>query len=101
MDIYPPKESGRPVREAFEDYKKKYEKSLREPDTFWAEESKNYLTWFSEPLSISSGTFHEGDINWFAGGKLNVCYNCVDRHLQKRADQVRYNKTPIRYETIS
>lgn len=34
------------------------------------------------------GGFEHGDVNWFAEGKLNVCYNCIDKHLPTRADQV-------------
>ncbi|MDF1623778.1 MAG: AMP-binding protein, partial [Pseudohongiella nitratireducens] len=38
--------------------------------------------------TVVSGDFSKADVKWFAGGKLNVCYNCVDRHLPTRADQV-------------
>jgi acetyl-CoA synthetase len=78
---------GRPTTEVLEEYKLLYSKSINQPDVFWDEQSKKYLTWFSAPLEIYSGSFLEGDVRWFSGGKLNACYNCVDRHLSRRAEQ--------------
>jgi acetyl-CoA synthetase len=69
-------------------YRHMYERSLASPDLFWAEQAER-LHWFKKPGRISAGDF-SGDvrIRWFEDGELNVCYNCVDRHLPDRANQV-------------
>ena len=74
----------------FEEYKKLWKQSIDSPDTFWNDAARKYLTWFREPPSqqAGSGSFHEGDVSWFAGGKLNAAYNCVDRHLASKGDDV-------------
>lgn len=89
-DIYPAKIStgGKSTKAAFEDYRRAYELSIKNPDLFWSEQAKRYLTWYREPHTITSGGFAAGDIRWFEGGKLNVSYNCIDRHLAKCADQI-------------
>ena len=78
---------GRPTVEKFEEYKLQYARSIDQSNEFWEEQAKKYLTWFSTPLETFSGSFLEGDVSWFSGGKLNACFNCVDRHLPQRADQ--------------
>ena len=45
------------------------------------------MSWISPFTKVSSGDFDNGDIAWFLDGKLNACYNCVDKHLPHRADQ--------------
>lgn len=78
---------GRTTAEVLEEYKLQYAKSIHQPNEFWEEQAKKYLAWFSVPLETFSGSFLEGDVRWFTGGKLNACFNCVDRHLPLRADQ--------------
>jgi len=58
------------------------------PDAFWAEQAKR-LDWITPPTVIKDVSFAKDDfrIRWFADGVLNVCFNCVDRHLPERADQ--------------
>ncbi len=58
------------------------------PGTFWAEQAKR-LDWITAPTVIKDVSFDRDDfrIRWFADGVLNVCFNCVDRHLPARADQ--------------
>ncbi|WP_029415605.1 acetate--CoA ligase [Brevundimonas bacteroides] len=58
------------------------------PDVFWAEQAKR-LDWITAPTVIKDVSFRQEDfrIRWFADGVLNVCFNCVDRHLPERADQ--------------
>jgi acetyl-CoA synthetase len=58
------------------------------PDAFWAEQAKR-LDWITAPTVIKDVSFRKEDfrIRWFADGVLNVCFNCVDRHLPERADQ--------------
>lgn len=50
--------------------------------------ASKYLTWFTPYTQVLSGSFQEGDIAWFLNGRINACYNCVDRHLPTKASQV-------------
>jgi len=68
-------------------YEQMYRKSIESPDEFWAEQAENMLHWHQPWESVFSGDFSKSKVQWFAGSKLNVCYNCVDRHLEERADQ--------------
>ena len=70
-----------------ERYEEMYARSLSEPDAFWAEQANATLDWFEPFDKVSNYDFHTADIKWFEGGKLNVSYNCIDRHLATRADQ--------------
>jgi len=65
-------------------YKEMYAASLTDPDKFWAEQAKR-ITW-SKPFTRVKNTSFAPD-KWFEDGKLNACFNCIDRHLQKRGDQ--------------
>ncbi len=71
-----------------EKYQDMYARSVSEPDGFWAEQAKEFLTWFKDWDQVQGGSYTEGQIRWFEGGKLNVAYNCIDRHLETRGDQV-------------
>ena len=64
-----------------------YERSVQDPQGFWAEMAER-LDWTKKPTRIKNTSF-EGDVSirWYEDGELNVCYNCVDRHLAKRGDQ--------------
>lgn len=73
--------------ETFEDYRARYEHSIAHPDEFWSSMAEKYLSFYTPYTQVRSGSFIEGDIAWFLNGRLNACYNCVDRHLSKRADQ--------------
>ena len=67
---------------SFSSYKSKYAESIADPSAFWAKEA-NRLTWFQEPSKdhpALHGSFLKGDVKFFPGGKLNVCYNAIDRH---------------------
>jgi len=66
---------------SIDEYRKMYERSLRDPDGFWAEEAET-ITWFRKWDHVSKFDFRTGDIKWFEGGKLNVSYNCLDRHVE-------------------
>lgn len=69
---------------SLEQYEKMWEKSINDPDGFWLEEAKN-LNWFKEPTKSLEYTWdtkaRKIEHTWFADGKLNVAYNCLDRHL--------------------
>ena len=69
-------------------YKEWYARSVKDPNGFWAEHGKR-IDWI-KPFSTIKNTSYDPDnvsIKWFEDGTLNVCYNCVDRHLAKRGDQ--------------
>ncbi|MBV4483311.1 acetate--CoA ligase [Pseudomonas khavaziana] len=70
-----------------EDYQRLYRQSIEQPDTFWAEQAKGFLDWITPWHSVQQSDIKTGAAQWFAGGQLNVSYNCIDRHLAKRADQ--------------
>ncbi len=69
-------------------YEALYERSVRDPDGFWREQAYAFLTWRRPFDRVLQADLPQGQIAWFGGGRLNVCENCVDRHLEKRADQV-------------
>ena len=70
-----------------EQYQEMYARSLFEPETFWSEQATEHLEWFELFDQVSDNDFHKPTINWFTGGKLNVSYNCIDRHLATRSNQ--------------
>ncbi|MGN0920682.1 MAG: acetate--CoA ligase [Cellvibrio sp.] len=71
-----------------ESYKTLYERSINDPDSFWAEQAQQFLTWQAPWTKVSESNLHKGEVKWFVDGKLNVSLNCIDRHLPARADQV-------------
>lgn len=62
------------------EYQKLYQQSIEDPETFWAKQAER-LTWFKPWEKVLEHDFAEGEVKWFSGGKLNVSYNCLDRHL--------------------
>ncbi len=70
-------------------YKEMYERSIADPNGFWGEEGKR-IDWIKPYTKVKNTSFdpHNVSIKWYEDGTLNVCYNCVDRHLEKRGDQV-------------
>ncbi len=68
-------------------YAEMYARSLSDPEGFWAEQAEQNLDWFEKWDSVSSFDFNTAEIEWFRGGKLNVSVNCIDRHLDKKANQ--------------
>lgn len=63
-----------------------YAQSIQNPQDFWAEQSRK-LAWFTPWESVFEGSLETGEFTWFRGGKLNACYNCVDRHLEQHGDE--------------
>jgi len=70
-----------------DDYQRLYRQSIEQPDTFWAEQAKRFLDWITPWHTVQHSDIKTGAAQWFAGGQLNVSYNCIDRHLPLRADQ--------------
>ena len=70
-----------------EEFSQMYQESIANPDKFWNEQASNYLDWISEWDQVSEHNFSKGEVSWFKGGKLNATINCIDRHLDGRAEQ--------------
>jgi acetyl-CoA synthetase len=70
-------------------YREMYARSVKDPNGFWAEQAKR-IKWIRPFSKVKNTTFDPDhvSIKWFEDGTLNACYNCVDRHLPKRANQV-------------
>ena len=64
-----------------EKYREMYDRSVKDPEGFWAEMAE-CITWFKKWDEVRRFDFHTADIEWFKGGKLNVSYNCLDRHVE-------------------
>ena len=69
-------------------YESMYKQSIEDPDTFWAEQARIFLDWDKEWDRVSNVDYAKGKIAWFEGASLNVAYNCLDRHLAERGEQV-------------
>jgi acetyl-CoA synthetase len=65
-----------------------YERSVADPEGFWAEQGEQFVTWFKKWDKVSEWDFHKPEIKFYEGATLNVSYNCLDRHLDQRGDQV-------------
>ncbi|ORU90410.1 MAG: acetyl-coenzyme A synthetase [Cycloclasticus sp. symbiont of Poecilosclerida sp. M] len=68
-------------------YEAEYKRSIDDPNGFWNEKAKEFLTWSKEWDTTVEYDFPKGEVKWFKGGKLNVSVNCLDRHLATRGDQ--------------
>lgn len=92
----PEKVSSKAHVGSMEEYFKQYERSINDPDDFWSEVAENFY-WYKKWDQVRSFNYNSEnapiDIKWYEGAKTNVCYNCVDRHLEYRS-----NKTAIIWE---
>jgi len=68
-------------------YQAMYQRSLADPEGFWAEQATSFLDWFEPWQTVVDSNLDKGEIGFFRGGKLNVAWNCLDRHLETRGDQ--------------
>ncbi|WP_342375842.1 acetate--CoA ligase [Myxococcus stipitatus] len=68
---------------SLEDYQRLYRQSLEAPEAFWGVQAQR-LTWFHPPDTVREMNAEQVDFSWYSGGKLNVAYNCVDRHARER-----------------
>jgi acetyl-CoA synthetase len=69
-------------------YEEMYQRSIKDPDGFWGDEGKR-IDWFKPFTKVRdiSWDSHHVAINWYEDGETNAAYNCIDRHLPKRANQ--------------
>ncbi len=66
---------------SMEQYQEMYDRSVNDQDGFWAEQAER-LTWFKKWDTVANYDLTNADIKWYEGGKLNVSYNCLDRHVE-------------------
>ena len=69
-------------------YNEMYQRSISDPEGFWAEQAEEFIDWIKPWNKVWNWDYDEANIAWFEGAKLNVAYNCLDRHLASRGDQV-------------
>ncbi|MCD6382885.1 MAG: acetate--CoA ligase [Thermoplasmata archaeon] len=81
--VFPPPEEFRKKAhiKGEEEYRSMYKRSLEDPEGFWAEAAEN-LHWFKKWEKVFEWDKEKAEIKWFIGGKLNVSYNCLDRHIK-------------------
>jgi acetyl-CoA synthetase len=70
-----------------EKYQAMYQRSITEPESFWAEQAQAFLDWSKPWDKVLEYDYPKGQISWFMGGKLNVSVNCLDRNLATRGEQ--------------
>ena len=70
------------------DYERLYAESIADPDSFFSRMAREHLDWFADDWpQVSKIDMRKGNVEWFRGGILNACHNCLDRHLDTRGDQ--------------
>ena len=72
---------------SFEEYKEEYQKSVDNPEAFWAGHADSFV-WKKKWDKVLDWNFSGPDVKWFEGGELNITENCLDRHLEERGDKV-------------
>ena len=79
----PPAEfSAKAYVKTLDEYRALYERSIADPEAFWAEQAEERITWAEKWHTVREVDYNKAEIAWYLGGKLNVCYNCVDRHVE-------------------
>jgi len=71
---------------SMDEYRRLYRLSIDDPEGFWRKQAE-LLTWYHPPSSILDVDMKEVDFAWYGGGRLNACFNCVDRHLATQPDK--------------
>jgi len=74
------------LSQSFDDYKSIYQKSIQQPELFWADVAESFH-WHKKWDSVLEWDFTKPEVKWFQGGQLNITENCLDRHLETRGDQ--------------
>ena len=78
---------------SFKEYKSQVKKSLEFPEKFWSEKANNFK-WYKTWDKVLEWDFTKPEVKWFKGGQLNITENCLDRHLNKRANQIAIKWVP-------
>ncbi len=85
-------------------YQAMYRRSIEDPHGFWAEQADIFLSWYRKWDTVFTQDMPNGRVSWFSGGKLNISYNCIDRHLPARAAQTAIiweGDDPAQHKTIT
>jgi len=88
---------------SFDKYMKLHQQSIDSPTKYWGQLAKDVLTW-DVPFDshrVLQGGFENGDVRWFAGGKLNVAYNALDRHDPKAVAMIWEGDEPDDIRTLT
>src|SRR6056297_257593 len=64
-----------------------YQQSIENADEFWAEQANRFISWDRPWSSVSQQNFADAHFSWFKDAQLNVCANCIDRHLTRNAQK--------------
>jgi acetyl-CoA synthetase len=76
-----PEDFARQANLTAADYERLYQESIAQPEQFWSRMAEERLTWSRKWDTVLEHDFPRGEVRWFAGGKLNASFNCLDRHL--------------------
>src|SRR5215469_3847219 len=83
--VPPPEEFSKHAHvKSLDEYREMHRQALQDPEGYWGEQAK-MLHWFEAPQRTLEWNLPHA--KWFAGGKLNVSYNCLDRHLEKSSNK--------------
>jgi acetyl-CoA synthetase len=87
-----------------ETYHRLYQRSINDTEAFWAEQAQQFLSWDKPFEKVLDYDYTKGYTRWFEGGRLNVSFNCLDRHLETRGDQVAIiweSDNPANHKTLT
>ena len=89
QEIYVPSAASRAGAHvpSMDAYRKLYQRSIADPEGFWGEQASTVLEWFHPFGKVRDFDWEWGQVQWFLNGRLNVCHNCVDRHVGDRGGQ--------------
>ena len=85
--IYPVPSNFADAHISPDDYQQMYRQSLDDPESFWAGQAHEFLSWDAPWHTTCESDLSKGQARWFDGGQLNASVNCIDRHLPARAAQ--------------
>jgi len=82
--VFPPPEEGRAQAcvKSMEEYERHYQRSMEDPEGYWAQRAGELIHWDRKWDKVLDADMYKPEIKWFVGGRLNVSYNCLDRHLE-------------------
>ena len=81
----PPENLVNPFIKNLDEYNEMYQSSIKNPQSFFGDQAIENLAWMEPFSKVHNGDF--ADSKWFEGGKINIAYNCIDRHLKMHADK--------------
>ena len=85
--VYPvPREFENHTHIRNDQYLAMYDASINRSDEFWSQKADEFITWFRPWNKLTESDFGQGEAKWFLGAELNASYNCIDRHLELKAD---------------